>query len=61
MIRVGIVGLGFMGRMHYRCWKTQPGATIAAILRFRGGALEGASLRSMAAGMDFLRHDDTAI
>ena len=31
MIRVGIVGLGFMGRMHYRCWKTQPGATIAAI------------------------------
>ena len=31
MIRVGIVGLGFMGRMHYRCWKSQPGATIAAI------------------------------
>ena len=31
MIRVGIVGLGFMGRMHYRCWKAQPGATIAAI------------------------------
>jgi predicted dehydrogenase len=31
MIRVGIVGLGFMGRMHYRCWKAQPGATITAI------------------------------
>ena len=31
MIRVGIVGLGFMGRMHYRCWKALPGATIAAI------------------------------
>jgi predicted dehydrogenase len=31
MIRVGIVGLGFMGRMHYRCWKAFPGATIAAI------------------------------
>ena len=25
MIRVGIVGLGFMGRMHYRCWKAIPG------------------------------------
>jgi predicted dehydrogenase len=31
MIRVGIVGLGFMGRMHYRCWKAIPGATVTAI------------------------------
>ncbi|MFO0909642.1 MAG: Gfo/Idh/MocA family oxidoreductase [Isosphaeraceae bacterium] len=31
MIRVGIVGLGFMGRMHYRCWKAAEGATITAI------------------------------
>jgi predicted dehydrogenase len=31
MMRVGIVGLGFMGRMHYRCWKAHPGATITAI------------------------------
>jgi predicted dehydrogenase len=31
MIRVGIVGLGFMGRMHYRCWKALPGAKVAAI------------------------------
>jgi predicted dehydrogenase len=31
MIRVGIVGLGFMGRMHYRCWKALPGAAITAI------------------------------
>jgi predicted dehydrogenase len=31
MIRVGIVGLGFMGRMHYRCWSGIPGATIAAV------------------------------
>ncbi|MFO0950894.1 MAG: Gfo/Idh/MocA family oxidoreductase [Isosphaeraceae bacterium] len=31
MIRVGIVGLGFMGRMHYRCWKTTPGAEVVAI------------------------------
>ena len=31
MVRVGIVGLGFMGRMHYRCWKALPGARITAI------------------------------
>ena len=31
MIRVGIVGLGFMGRMHYRCWKALPNAKITAI------------------------------
>jgi predicted dehydrogenase len=31
MIRVGIVGLGFMGRMHYRCWSVLPGAKITAI------------------------------
>ncbi|OJW16725.1 MAG: hypothetical protein BGO49_15770 [Planctomycetales bacterium 71-10] len=48
MIRVGIVGLGFMGRMHYRCWKAQPGATITAIceanprvLADAGGAPKG--------------------
>jgi predicted dehydrogenase len=31
MLRVGIVGLGFMGRMHYRCWKGLPGASVAAV------------------------------
>ena len=31
MIRVGIVGLGLMGCMHYCCWKTIPDATITAI------------------------------
>jgi len=31
MLRVGIVGLGFMGRMHYRCWKTLPNAEITAV------------------------------
>jgi len=31
MIRVGIVDLGFMGRMHYRCRKALPGATLTAI------------------------------
>lgn len=31
MIRVGIIGLGFMGRMHYRCWSTLPGAKVTAV------------------------------
>lgn len=31
MLRVGIVGFGFMGRMHYRCWKALAGATVAAV------------------------------
>jgi predicted dehydrogenase len=30
-MRVGIVGFGFMGRMHYRCWKGLEGVEIAAI------------------------------
>jgi predicted dehydrogenase len=31
MAKVGIVGFGFMGRMHYRCWNGLQGAEIAAI------------------------------
>jgi len=31
MLKVGIVGLGFMGRMHFRCWKAMPGTKIIAI------------------------------
>jgi predicted dehydrogenase len=31
MIRVGIIGLGYMGRMHYRCWQAQPGAQVTAV------------------------------
>ncbi|MFO0956476.1 MAG: Gfo/Idh/MocA family oxidoreductase [Isosphaeraceae bacterium] len=31
MIRVGIVGLGFMGRMHYRCWSSLSGAKVTAV------------------------------
>jgi 1,5-anhydro-D-fructose reductase (1,5-anhydro-D-mannitol-forming) len=42
MIRVGIVGLGFMGRMHYRCWKALPDAVIAAICESNPKALAAA-------------------
>lgn len=31
MLRVGIIGLGFMGKMHFRCWKAVPEAEIVAI------------------------------
>jgi predicted dehydrogenase len=31
MLRVGIVGFGFMGRMHYRCWKAIEDAQVAAV------------------------------
>jgi predicted dehydrogenase len=31
MVRVGIAGFGFMGRMHCRCWQEIPGAEIVAV------------------------------
>ncbi len=31
MLRVGIVGFGFMGRMHYKCWQALDGAQVVAI------------------------------
>lgn len=52
MLRIGIVGLGFMGRMHHRCWLDQPEAEVVAICRpgskehrqdQKAGNIEGAS------------------
>jgi len=31
LLKIGIVGLGFMGQMHYRCWKERKDAQIAAL------------------------------
>ena len=31
MLNIGIAGFGFMGRMHYRCWKALPGVHVAAV------------------------------
>ncbi len=31
MLKVGIVGFGFMGRMHFRCWDARDDAQVAAI------------------------------
>lgn len=42
MIRVGIVGLGFMGRMHYRCWKAAEGAQLTAVCEANPKVIEAA-------------------
>lgn len=31
MLKVGIVGFGFMGRMHFRCWQARDDAQVVAI------------------------------
>jgi len=31
MLKVGIAGFGFMGRMHYKCWKALDGVEIVAL------------------------------
>ena len=31
MLRIGIGGFGFMGRMHYRCWQALPDTQIVAL------------------------------
>jgi predicted dehydrogenase len=31
MLRVGIVGFGFMGRMHFRCWSARKDAEVVAV------------------------------
>lgn len=42
MLRVGIAGFGFMGRMHYRCWNEQPGTQVVAVCDQCLDALAGA-------------------
>ena len=31
MLRIGIIGLGFMGKMHFRCWNALAEAKVVAI------------------------------
>ncbi len=31
MLRIGIVGFGFMGRMHFRCWQDRQDAQVVAV------------------------------
>ncbi len=41
MIKIGIIGFGFMGRMHYRCWKALEDVEIVAICDVNASALQG--------------------
>ena len=41
MLKIGIIGFGFMGRMHYRCWKALEGADVAALCDANADALLG--------------------
>ncbi len=43
VLRVGIVGFGFMGRMHYRCWNALEGVTVAAVCDADAHAFDDAS------------------
>jgi predicted dehydrogenase len=40
MLKIGIVGFGFMGRMHYRCWDGMKGAKVAAVCDLNAKVLE---------------------
>ena len=41
MINVGIIGFGFMGRMHTRCWKERNDARVVALCDTNASALRG--------------------
>ena len=40
MLNIGVVGFGFMGRMHYRCWKGRDDAKIVAICDINENVVE---------------------
>jgi 1,5-anhydro-D-fructose reductase (1,5-anhydro-D-mannitol-forming) len=40
MLKIGIVGFGFMGRMHYRCWRARPDAQVVAICDVNSNIIE---------------------
>lgn len=40
MVRVGIVGFGFMGKMHFRCYQALENATVVAICDIDGGKFD---------------------
>ena len=43
MVKVGVVGLGFMGSMHYRCWHAMEGAKIVAACDVEQDKLDGSA------------------
>ena len=64
MLRVGIVGLGFMGRMHYRCWKGYPGASVTAVCEASPAVLAAAGKPqegNIGGAADHIDLDDVAV
>ncbi len=58
MIRVGIVGLGFMGKMHFRCYQALDGVQVAAICdidetRFENTSGTAGNIAGAEAPLDF--------
>ena len=43
MLKIGIVGLGFMGKMHFRCYKSLENVKISAICDVDAKRLKGSS------------------
>lgn len=57
MLKVGIVGLGFMGRMHLRCWRLRGDARVVAVCdadpNLRQNAQDAVGNIAGAEGVDF--------
>ena len=58
MLKVGIVGFGFMGRMHYQCWRDLEGAQVVAICETNPNIVEDSAkavgnFEGAAADVDF--------
>ena len=66
MMRVGILGLGFMGKMHFRCYRALEGVQVAAICdsdlaRFQETSGTAGNIEGAEAPLDFTgieRYDD---
>lgn len=71
MLRVGIVGFGFMGRMHFRCWEARDDAQVVAVcdanpnikedMQRAVGNIEGAASEIDFSGIELFTDFDTMI
>lgn len=63
MVKVGVIGLGFMGYTHYQIYKKHPNAKIVAIADYNPKKLEGdwSSVGGNLGGMDRPKEDLTGI
>jgi len=52
MLKVGILGFGFMGRMHYRCWRALEGVEVVAICEADPAALRDTGRGNIAGASD---------